>query len=611
MEIEDSSSEDNSYANESSSKNSVSGRTTCHHGGPNTTKTGRKGDPRMHRAVGARLANPKISLFDALQLGGFEYDNDDDANVVDSEQITLAQRKNQLSRRIRLAQKLQGKIPCTKHGDYSAFESKSTTWPTNVSGKKRHHHLPPTDHLSGDTERSITSSNTNSITKTKNMIGCSTNSYHIRARQHPEYHPVMIGITANAFDSMKRSGDNDSVKRYNSNQESPIIISEITKYLHQTSNLPFNKKNRNVAHPPSAVAVTSLSETASSLGMTLEQLALTLRSSNNLSKLVDSGPNITQKQKQLALSLYQSEIRSTYQRAMLLAGYEPEIVQDEHSPEYAQFVIDAWQMEGERLSAFMAENLTRDKHATNTRESPDENFHSTNTRLDTHQRHDEHSHAPVQANNDSCGDNGQNHHDHGLQAHMEDTGSTGRCVPCENKGHIHHDHGHRLSHKNGTKKNGTKECKGAKGGRHIHRLEGKCGHQPVLHQPTGGRPHIDFVIGDRVECYHNVHPSQDLMWPSNYNCEDLSCDDACGDIGIAESKSNLRSHNGTSNDFITTASQVGGCDPKIYDRSEINFESDEWNFDFAASDSLLGLFKLGDVQQQQHNHDIHQQAPNE
>lgn len=64
------------------------------------TKAGRKGDPRMHRAVAARLENPAMSLFLALKMGGFDYPVDDDS-AVDEANVKLAQRKNQLSRRIR------------------------------------------------------------------------------------------------------------------------------------------------------------------------------------------------------------------------------------------------------------------------------------------------------------------------------------------------------------------------------------------------------------------------------------------------------------------------------------------------------------------------------
>ena len=68
---------------------------------------GRKGDPRMHRAVGARIADPTISLFDALRAGGFNYPLDAKTkssgmyNVVDDDGVQLGQRKNQLSRRLR------------------------------------------------------------------------------------------------------------------------------------------------------------------------------------------------------------------------------------------------------------------------------------------------------------------------------------------------------------------------------------------------------------------------------------------------------------------------------------------------------------------------------
>jgi len=65
-------------------------------------RMGRKGDPRMHRAVSAKLADPSMTLFHALQAGGFNYMDDIDAKAVDEENVTLAQRKNQLSRRLRM-----------------------------------------------------------------------------------------------------------------------------------------------------------------------------------------------------------------------------------------------------------------------------------------------------------------------------------------------------------------------------------------------------------------------------------------------------------------------------------------------------------------------------
>lgn len=72
---------------------------------------GRRGDPRMHKAVAARLANKQLSLLQALLVGGFEFpdgirgEGKCDRNVYDSDNVLLCQRKNQLSRRLRLVRK--------------------------------------------------------------------------------------------------------------------------------------------------------------------------------------------------------------------------------------------------------------------------------------------------------------------------------------------------------------------------------------------------------------------------------------------------------------------------------------------------------------------------
>ena len=66
-------------------------------------KPGCRGDPRMNRAVAAKLKNPHISLFDALAIGGFNYPRNVDAATMDNDRVTLGQRKNQLNRRLRLA----------------------------------------------------------------------------------------------------------------------------------------------------------------------------------------------------------------------------------------------------------------------------------------------------------------------------------------------------------------------------------------------------------------------------------------------------------------------------------------------------------------------------
>lgn len=80
---------------------------------PKTSNKGRHGDARMHRAVAARLMNPELSLLEALLQGGFafpegaECTGKSDRSILDTDGVLLCQRKNQLSRRLRLAKKRQ------------------------------------------------------------------------------------------------------------------------------------------------------------------------------------------------------------------------------------------------------------------------------------------------------------------------------------------------------------------------------------------------------------------------------------------------------------------------------------------------------------------------
>jgi len=65
----------------------------------------------MHKAVTAQLTSPEMSFLDALIARGFAFldgtegAGKSDRNVYDSENVLLCERKNQLSRRPRLARK--------------------------------------------------------------------------------------------------------------------------------------------------------------------------------------------------------------------------------------------------------------------------------------------------------------------------------------------------------------------------------------------------------------------------------------------------------------------------------------------------------------------------
>lgn len=70
------------------------------------SKRGMVADPRMEKSIRIRLANPHLPLRDTLVLGGFVFNTIDKAgDEIDEDGIRLDQRRNQLSRRIRLLKK--------------------------------------------------------------------------------------------------------------------------------------------------------------------------------------------------------------------------------------------------------------------------------------------------------------------------------------------------------------------------------------------------------------------------------------------------------------------------------------------------------------------------
>jgi len=64
-------------------------------------RIGRKGDARMHKALQARLQNPKLTHVEALIEGGFDIPLDDLRDHVIIDGVSLGQRKNQFCRRLR------------------------------------------------------------------------------------------------------------------------------------------------------------------------------------------------------------------------------------------------------------------------------------------------------------------------------------------------------------------------------------------------------------------------------------------------------------------------------------------------------------------------------
>jgi len=72
----------------------------------------RFGDPRMNSAVIAKIKNPNLTYLEALTVGGFKFtgtikwlSGKTDKQILDEDNISLSQRKNQLARRLRVLKK--------------------------------------------------------------------------------------------------------------------------------------------------------------------------------------------------------------------------------------------------------------------------------------------------------------------------------------------------------------------------------------------------------------------------------------------------------------------------------------------------------------------------
>lgn len=182
-------------------------------------KLGRRGDPRMHRAVAARLNNPQISLLDALLEGGFEFPNiseDKDkpgglnGQIADSDNVQLCQRKNQLSRRLRLARQLPnnqnqaGQGQTDKGDDEDVLSIEENTALT--TGRKRNE--------KGGKNRRLSQSNVNKddgSTKRKNSGSSQGSNDHEDGSRGARKKPSILNPQSNYSNSLPQSTSTNSL----------------------------------------------------------------------------------------------------------------------------------------------------------------------------------------------------------------------------------------------------------------------------------------------------------------------------------------------------------------------------------------------------------------
>lgn len=506
----------------------------------------------MHRAVAARLSNPELSLFDALHIGGFNYPTNDDSSMTDSEKVTLGQRKNQLSRRLRLARKhqkgaanmnsphfpLSGFNPGQPQEDVSSRTSSSSKIAALALQMKNN--MPELGELSDDAN---------------DMTEESPNKKPRAAKFHPDYAPVFVPRSGrNPFQQNPLQPNTmplNPQQSFGSNPNTSNVtgMSPMNPSFSQVMNNVGNSFPQNpwtqhhfggVFNPQittpkvSAVAISSLTNSAQMAGMTLEQLAITL--SNNplaLAKVVtgDNSSDSLEKQKQLALSLHEAEAQTLYTKCLIMSGMEASLCGPK-TPLYLDFALNAWQEEGRRLQELVRLSRSfREPPLTVGGEETDEKLDDATE--DAHASSHSHSHS-------------HDHHDDGKSVKVSDSES--------------HSHDHST--------------------RHLHRLDGQCGHKAIIHNPKDGVAHIDFVIGKTIECYHGIQPigkNNESVWPSKYKCKEIdSCSKQCAKLNPSEPIP----------------------EPKVIPLSDINLQDPEWNCDITGTSldgGLMGLFKLGET----------------
>ena len=567
----------------------------------------------MHKAVAARLATPSLSLYEALVIGGFSYSENDDKSVLDSKKVTLGQRKNQLSRRLRLARK-QGdeelKASSPSSDNRASFDENSSHRngsngigegeQKNLNGKTNDplstlgHHRTKMDLIS---ELGTSSFNNHSNGRNVEAMGA------VAQQQKRQRFTKCLNSTTFERSCTMAPTINHKLPP-NANQYlthalmTPGSLLGSTQGVNYSSNqyyspqMPNRMPDQNVQryqHGASAVALSSLGATAQSVGISLDQLALTLSSNTtSLSKLiaeVRSGDSEIKKE-QMAIDLFQADVKGLYTKSLLVAGVDASLA-EQNTPTYIKFATKAWEAEGKRLRS-LQHSSSRGKSTKSVNfASPPRHIQGVTTSILPNK--DEGNNESAMVSSDSSGHDQNQTNDHHNYNHTHNHN--------HNHNNSHYDHNHSHDHVNGQhaandddtmEKHDRLKCDA----RHMHRL-GECGHRAIIHQPKDGPPHIDFIVHDQVECYEGHHDSMslagrsfDTAWPSNHKCKDVeeSCGKACGKSVASEIEAALGRE-----DY----NMVNG--PKVFKLSEIDTSDPEWTFESNedADGGVMGLFKLG------------------
>jgi hypothetical protein len=647
-------------------------------------KQGRRGDPRMHKAVVARLKNPKLSLSDALKIGGFDV-----SAAEDDQGVTLSQRKNQLSRRLRIfrRQSSSGLADCPVAADeQQQQQSKPPKTPTGPMQRPQQQTIiesiePGLINYNLNNKSSDNSKEPSSAVHLQHSMDDLTNSTAgptVLKRLPP---PPVIGIgniqnisnsatftwgaapcanevTKDARMNVSYDSNSDTVDKNADERDYYIsclwkqleVQDQLLKNFQQNGSLnsalvPKNSplsysgkshpRNSDVAMSrdppistvamipsgvhqqlshdqglgsPSQPATTPQDQYPQNVGGSDEtkQKRLSEDSDNSVMqcnerqnesrkrlrqqqhigvKVGHSAPytntstdapfsikhtqrsshSVDPMKMQMALTLYNSEISAVIQRCMATAGFSPAEIMENH-PTYVLLASKAMENEIHRVQRLRKLVFGEDTSSINI---PWNSF-STNS-----SRNIDSTPPALTKDNNKCEYNISSLSNYS----NENTDESHQTCP-NTSNEMKHDEKKYLDV------------------RHMHRLMGRCGHQAIVHYPPGGRPHVDFVVGDRIECYQNISPTnlpaegegRETVWPSRYRCAELQCVDGGG------------SRHDICSMFLEEGSDAP-CKPIVQDDitpslldTSVWENVDEWNFDFlegSSDETLLGLIELG------------------
>ena len=607
---------------------------------PKGSKLGRKGDPRMHKAVTARLDDPNLSLYEALKIGGFNYPDNDDASQIDSEHVTLGQRKNQLSRRLRLAKKQRRESgggggalnsgvssPSGESaGDMGQFNNFGLQY-NQASGSNNDMPLIAAAKAPGG---GVAGASTSQPKKPmKNSLGARALQMKRDGDFTLDDSDIVTADNANNnIGMMEEQAKRPRIAKFHPDFRGALIVPPAS-FRGASSYEPLGlSANRSNVGPPLHVQGRSQPNTGLSNlgGETGDQHSTTTAASafnflgpspfaptNMMTSNLGTGPyfnpqftnafsNQQANQQPRASAVAVSSLTTTAQ-AVGLTLEQLALALSSNTTNLAKLVAETKSGESMAKQQDLALNLFEtESKALYTKcmlmagidvslAQPDtptymafalKAWQAEGNRLQKMMSAAKRDNDIMEPSDISVlGETGTITKE-GTNDEDDDVADDDDDDDDSHEGHGHnHTHEHAQKSDNTEKNNGhdSSNCDA----QHLHRL-GSCGHKAIIHQPKNGAPHIDFIVNDQVECYMGLESvpfgkNVDSAWPSKYKCKEVkdSSAKACG------------------KSCATDVSESGVSEPKILKLSEINLHDPEWNFDAVDSvdGGVMGLFKLG------------------